>query len=80
MCCVAGTITKTVRGSRYTYYEYFEDGKTVQKYCGPDGSRQAKVRSLEIEYQLLEKKRATMTERMGAIKKELEKLEADPLG
>ena len=77
---MTGTITKTVKGNRYTYYEYFEDGKTVQKYCGPDGSKQAKVKSLEIEYRLLEKKRTTMTERMDAIKKELEKLEADPSG
>ena len=44
-------LTKTIRGNRYMYYEYFEDGKTIQKYCGPNGSRQAKVRSLEIEYQ-----------------------------
>ena len=78
--CVAGTITKTVRGNKYTYYEYFEDGKTVQKYCGPEGSRRAKVRSLEIEYRLLEKKRMIVTGRMSAIKKEMEMLQAGPDG
>ena len=79
-CCVAGTITKTVRGNRYTYYEYFEDGKTVQKYCGPEGSRRAKVRSLEIEYRLLEKRQTTITERMASVKKEIEQVEAETEG
>ena len=75
---MAGTITKTVRGNKYTYYEYFEDGKTIQKYCGPDGSRRAKVRSLEIEYRLLEKKHMIIAGRMSAIKKEMEMLQAGP--
>ena len=69
---MAGTITKTVRGNKYTYYEYFEDGKTVQKYCGPEGSRQARIKSLEIEYRLLEKRQTNITERMEVIKKEME--------
>ena len=77
---MAGTITKTVRGNRYTYYEYFEDGKTVQKYCGPEGSRRAKVRSLEIEYRLLEKRQTTITERMASVKKEIEQVEAETEG
>ena len=73
---MAGTITKTVRGNKYTYYEYFEDGKTVQKYCGPEGSRQARIKSLEIEYRLLEKKQAAIAERMTSVKKEMERAEA----
>ena len=75
---VTGTITKTVRGNKYTYYEYFEDGKTVQKYCGPKGNRQAMVKALEIEYRLLEKKRMIMTRRMSAIKKEMKMLQMEP--
>ena len=74
---MAGTITKTVRGNKYTYYEYFEDGKTVQKYCGPEGSRQARIKSLEIEYRLLEKRQMTITERMASVKKEIERTEAE---
>ena len=73
---MAGTITKTVRGNKYTYYEYFEDGKTVQKYCGPEGSRQARIKSLEIEYRLLEKRQAAIAERMTSVKKEMERAEA----
>ena len=69
---MAGTITKTVKGRRYVYFEYFEGGKTVQKYCGPEGSRQARIKSLEIEYRLLEKRQTNITERMEVIKKEME--------
>ena len=74
---MAGTITKTVKGRRYVYFEYFEDGKTVQKYCGPEGSRQARIKSLEIEYLLLEKRQTNITERMGAIKKEMERVKTE---
>ena len=73
---MTGTITKTINGRRYAY-EYFEDGKTVQKYCGPEGSRQARIKSLEIEYLLLEKRHAIITERMEAIKNEMERTEAE---
>ena len=71
---MAGTIVKTTNGRRYAY-EYFEDGKTVQKYCEPEGSRQAKIKSPEIEYQLLEKRQANITKKMIAIKKEIERVE-----
>ena len=71
---MAGTIVKTINGRRYAY-EYFEDGKTVQKYCGPEGSRQTKIKSLEIEYQLLEKRQANITKKMIAIEKEIERVE-----
>ena len=73
---MAGTITKTVKGRRYVYFEYFEDGKTVQKYCGPEGSRQARIKSLEIEYRLLEKRQAAIAERMTSVKKEMERAKA----
>ena len=74
---MAGTITKTVRGNKYTYYEYFEDGKTVQKYCGPEGSRQARIKSLEIEYLLLEKRQMIIAERMASVKSEMESMDAE---
>ena len=74
---MAGTITKTVKGRRYVYFEYFKDGKTVQKYCGPEGSRQARIKSLEIEYLLLEKRQTNITERMEAIKKEMERVKTE---
>lgn len=70
---MAGIITKNVRGKKYTYYEYFEDGKTIQKYCGQLGSKQAKRRALEIEYELLKKKRDIISDRMDAIKKEMKR-------
>ena len=74
---MAGTITKTVKGRRYVYFEYFEDGKTVQKYCGPEGSRQARIKSLEIEYRLLEKRQMIIAERMASVKREMESMDAE---
>lgn len=67
------TITKTIRGRKYTYFVYFEDGKTKQKYCGQVGSKQAKRRALEIEYELLEKKRDEISSRMATIKRKMPK-------
>jgi len=66
-----GTITKTVRGRKYTYFEYFEDGRTVQKYCGPSGSARSKSTALRMEYQLLKDRRDKMHDRMREIQTEL---------
>ena len=38
MGVVAGTIVEKVGGRRYLYFEFFDGRKTVQKYCGPEGS------------------------------------------
>ena len=70
--CVAGTITKTVRGNKYTYYEYFEDGKTVQKYCGPEGSDQGRLKALAFEYEHVKVKRDALNERLSRIKKDMD--------
>ena len=74
---MAGTITKTVKGRRYIYFEYFEDGKTVQKYCEPEGSSQARVKALEIEYRLLEKRQMIVIKRMASVKKKMERMKAE---
>lgn len=74
MRCMASIITKTVRGKKYEYLEYFEDGKTVQTYCGPAGSAKASARALQLEYEWLGRKKGVITDRMAAIKKEIRSL------
>lgn len=66
-----GTITKTVHGRKYTYFEYFEGGRTVQKYCGPAGSAKSKSTALKMEYQFLKDRRDRMYDRMREIQTEL---------
>ena len=70
---MAGTITKTVKGRRYVYFEYFEDGKTVQKYCGLEGSDSGRLKALEFEYEYFKGKRDALNERLDKIKAEIEK-------
>lgn len=71
---MASIITKTIRGRKYEYIEYFEDGKTVQMYCGPAGSVKAKAKALQLEYEWLGRKRAGIADRMAAIKLEIKEL------
>ena len=71
---MAGTIIKKVDGKRYLYFEYFEDGKTVQKYCGPDGSDSGRLKALELEYEYFKGKRDALNERLDKIKAEIEKI------
>ena len=71
---MAGTIIKKVDGKRYLYFEYFESGKTVQKYCGPDGSDSGRLKALEFEYEYVKRKRDALNERLDKIKTEIEKI------
>ena len=71
---MAGTIIKKVDGKRYLYFEYFESGKTVQKYCGPDGSDSGRLKALEFEYEYFKGKRGALNERLDKIKAEIEKI------
>ena len=61
-------------GKRYLYFEYFESGKTVQKYCGPDGSDSGRLKALELEYEYVKRKRDAFNERLDKIKAEMEKI------
>ena len=70
---MAGTIIKKVDGKRYLYFEYFEDGTTRQRYCGPDGSDSGRLKALEFEYEYFKGKRDALNERLDKIKAEIEK-------
>ena len=70
---MAGTIIKKVDGKRYLYFEYFEDGATKQRYCGPEGSDSGRLKALEFEYEYVKGKRDALNERLGKIKAEMKK-------
>ena len=59
---------------RYLYFEYFEDGTTKQKYCGPDGSDSGRLKALELEYEYVQGKRDALNERLNVIKAEMKKI------
>ncbi len=71
---MVGIISKKIRGKKYTYFEYFENGKTVQKYCGPEGSAKSKKTALQYEYSLLKSKRDEMIQKMKMVKEEQRKI------
>ena len=71
---MAGRITKTVQGKKYVYFEYFENGTTIQKYCGPEGTDKSKKAALQYEYELLKGKRDELVEKMKGVKEELRKI------
>lgn len=68
---MAGTIVKTINDCKYEYYEYFQSGKTIQKYCGPEGSVKARKTALDIEYENLKKKKANVIEMMRKNREEV---------
>jgi len=57
-----------VRGRLYAYFEYFEGGRMVQKYCGPAGSAKSKSAALKYEYDLMKSKRNGLSDRMMEIR------------
>ena len=71
---MVGTITKTIKGKKYTYFEYFEDGKTVQKYCGALGSDRARKVALQYEYEIVKEKKDAMVRRLAEIREELRRI------
>jgi len=52
----------------YTYFEYFEGGRAVQKYCSSAGSAKSRGASLKYEYDLMKSKRNGLSDRMREIR------------
>ena len=69
---MSGTIIKKIGGKRYLYFQYFEDGVTKQRYCGPEGSDQGRLKALVFEYEHVKAKRDALNERLSEIKKDME--------
>ena len=58
----------------YLYFEYFEDGATKQKYCGPEGSDRSKIKALVFEYEFVKAKRDALNERLSRIKMDMDRM------
>ena len=71
---MSGTIIKKIGGKRYLYFEYFEDGATRQKYCGPEGSDQSRLKALALEYEYVKAKRDALNERLSRIKTDIDRM------
>ena len=56
----------------YVYFEYYEDGATRQKYCGPEGSDQGRLKALAFEHEHVKAKRDALNERLSKIKKDMD--------
>ena len=72
MRVVSGTVIKKIDGKRYVYFEYFESG-TKQKYCGPEGTKKAELKALELEYEYVKGKRDALNGRLSEIRAEMKK-------
>ena len=71
---MSGTIIKKISGKRYLYFEYYEGGVTKQKYCGPEGSDQSKIKALAFEYEHVKAKRDALNERLSRIKEDMDRV------
>ena len=71
---MSGTIVKKIGGKKYVYFEYYEDGATRQKYCGPEGSDQGKLKALTFEYEHVKAKRDALNERLSKIEKGMDQM------
>lgn len=69
-----GTIVKTINDRRYEYYEFFQNGRTIQKYCGPEGSSRARKAALDLEYENLKRKKTDVVEMMKKNREEVQSL------
>ena len=56
------------------YLEYFEDGITKQKYCGPDGTKKAMLKALQLEYKHVLEKKKELNERSSNRRKRMKGL------
>ena len=71
---MSGTIIKKIGGKRYVYFEYYEDGATRQKYCGPEGSGRGRLKALAFEHEHVKAKRNALNERLSKIKKDMDQM------
>ena len=71
---MSGTIIKKIGGKKYVYFEYYEDGATRQKYCGPEGSDQGRLKALAFEHEHVKAKRDALNERLSKIEKDVDQM------
>jgi seryl-tRNA synthetase len=65
---------REIKGNKYLYYTYYNDGKKQEVYCGLASSVEAKRKALEIELEQLKKQRKKLVEKIAETESKLDKI------
>lgn len=64
---------REIKGNKYLYYTYYEDGKKQEVYCGLASSSEAKRKALEVELEQLKQQKKNLTDKIIDIENKLKK-------
>ncbi|WP_205098178.1 hypothetical protein [Candidatus Nitrosotenuis uzonensis] len=65
---------REIKGNKYLYYTYYEDGKKQEVYCGLASSSEAKRKALEAELDYLKKQKGVLLQRINETESKLNKI------
>ncbi len=65
---------REIKGNKYLYYTYYEDGKKKEVYCGLASSSEAKRKALEAELEYLKKQKGTLLQKITETESKLSKI------
>ncbi|MBI5146781.1 MAG: hypothetical protein HZA84_06125 [Thaumarchaeota archaeon] len=63
---------REIRGNKYLYFTYYEDGKKQEVYCGLASSSEAKRKALQSELDYLKRQKKELIEKISKIESMLE--------
>ena len=68
------TRIREIKGNKYLYFTYYENGKKQEMYCGLASTAEAKRKVLEAELDYLKKQKSTLLQRIGETEVKLSRI------
>ena len=65
---------REIKGNKYIYYTYYEDGKKQEVYCGLASNPESKRKALETELEYLKKQKVTLLQKISETESKLSKI------
>ena len=68
------TRIREIKGNKYLYYTYYENGKKQEIYCGLASNPESKRKALEAELEYLKKQKGTLLQKINETESKLNKI------
>lgn len=65
---------REIKGNKYLYFTYYENGKKQEVYCGLASDMKSKRKALETELEYLKKQKNVLSEKIQEVELKLSKI------
>lgn len=62
---------REIKGNKYLYYTYYENGEKKEVYCGLASNAESKRKALELELEYLKKQKNTLSQKIAEVESKI---------